>query len=56
MATGLVKRVRIDDQGRVISEKVVGQCDGEKLLDDAARILAGGFAQWLERKKNERGG
>lgn len=50
VATGLIKRIRLNDKGRVVKEKVVGQCDGEKLADDAARVLATGFARWLDRK------
>lgn len=53
MATGLIKRIRMTDEGRIKSERITGQCDGEKLLDDAARVLATGFARWIERRDGD---
>lgn len=49
--TGLILECVIDDDGNTISERVVGTCDDEALLSNAARRLAPGFAQWLERQK-----
>lgn len=49
--TGLIVECVIDDDGNNISERVVGTCDGEALLDQAARRLVPGFAKWLNRQK-----
>ena len=50
-STGLIVECVIDDDGNTISERAVGTCDGEALLDQAARRLAPGFAKWLERQQ-----
>ena len=49
--TGHIVEFVIDDDGNTISERVVGTCDGEALLSNAARRLAPGFAKWLERQR-----
>ena len=49
--SGLIVEFTIDDDGNTISERIVGNCDGEALLDQAARHLVPGFAKWLERQE-----
>ena len=47
--TGLILECVIDDDGNTISERAVGTCDGEALLDQAARRLVPGFTKWRQK-------
>lgn len=49
--TGLLVKYRIADDGTVLSEEIVGTCDGDALLDDTAKIFLPRFNQWLEQRE-----